>query len=157
MRLGIEFGTTHTVVAAVDRGNYPVLGFTDAAGDVVEHFPSVVAARGGQLRFGHDALAAAEQDGFTLLRSFKRLASDPGATPDLDVTIGDTTVPWIELLRGFLLSLREAILTRSNLPKRSRGKPRTGETEPPAITVAGIPANAPATQRFLTLEAFKAP
>ena len=27
MRLGIDFGTTHTVVATVDRGNYPVVAF----------------------------------------------------------------------------------------------------------------------------------
>ena len=30
MRLGIDFGTTRTVVAASDRGNYPVVSFVDA-------------------------------------------------------------------------------------------------------------------------------
>src|SRR4051794_26382589 len=30
MRLGIDFGTTHTVVALVDRGNYPIVSFEHA-------------------------------------------------------------------------------------------------------------------------------
>ena len=28
MRLGIDLGTTRTIVAAHDRGNFPVVGFT---------------------------------------------------------------------------------------------------------------------------------
>src|SRR6266850_963305 len=38
MRLGIDFGTTHTVAALVDRGNYPVVSYE--WGDAV---PSLVA------------------------------------------------------------------------------------------------------------------
>src|SRR5579863_2493348 len=34
MRLGIDFGTTRTVVAAVDRGNYPVITFEAGDGGV---------------------------------------------------------------------------------------------------------------------------
>src|SRR5882724_7467634 len=45
LRLGIDFGTTHTVVAFCDRGNYPVASFADDRGDAVEWFPSVVAER----------------------------------------------------------------------------------------------------------------
>ena len=63
MRLGIDFGTTRTVVAFCDRGNYPVLSFADEAGDAVEAFPSVVAEKKGELRFGFDAeKAAADPD-----------------------------------------------------------------------------------------------
>jgi molecular chaperone DnaK (HSP70) len=32
MRLGIDFGTTRTVVAAVDQGRYPVAAFETAHG-----------------------------------------------------------------------------------------------------------------------------
>ena len=39
MRLGIDFGTTHTVVALVDRGNYPIVSFEHA-----DFVPSLAAA-----------------------------------------------------------------------------------------------------------------
>ena len=70
MRLGIDFGTTHTVAALVDRGNYPVVAF---AGD--DLFPSVaaVATASDELRFGPRALAALERPGWRPVRSFKRL------------------------------------------------------------------------------------
>jgi molecular chaperone DnaK (HSP70) len=32
MRLGIDFGTTRVVVAAVDRGKYPILSFETPEG-----------------------------------------------------------------------------------------------------------------------------
>ena len=54
MKLGIDFGTTRTVVACADRGNYPVLSFSDDAGDAHDFIPSVVAERDGELRFGFD-------------------------------------------------------------------------------------------------------
>src|SRR5687768_5482728 len=73
MRLGIDLGTTHTIVSCADRGNYPVVGFVDDEGASVDWFPSVVAARDGELRHGFDALAVAGQPGWTLRRSFKRL------------------------------------------------------------------------------------
>src|SRR5579859_4193059 len=40
MRLGVDFGTTRTVVAAADRGNYPVVGFSDEDGELREWLPS---------------------------------------------------------------------------------------------------------------------
>ena len=55
LRLGIDFGTTRTVVAFCDRGNYPVVGFSDEAGDAVDCFPSIVAEKDGELRFGFEA------------------------------------------------------------------------------------------------------
>ena len=49
MRLGIDFGTTRTVVAYADRGNYPVVRFTDDAGDTIDWFPSVIAEHEGKI------------------------------------------------------------------------------------------------------------
>ena len=57
MLLGIDFGTTRTVVTAVNRGNYPVVSFTNEAGDAYEWYPSVIATKGTELAFGFAALA----------------------------------------------------------------------------------------------------
>ena len=50
MKLGIDFGTTRIVAAAVDRGNYPVLAFEDSEGAAREWIPPVVASREGERR-----------------------------------------------------------------------------------------------------------
>lgn len=74
MRVGIDFGTTHTVAAVVDRGNYPVASF-----DGSDTWPSLIAANeDGELRFGLDAAAVRHQPGWSVLRSFKRLLGDAG-------------------------------------------------------------------------------
>lgn len=80
MGIGIDFGTTRTVVASADRGNYPVVSFESDEGDMVEWFPSVVAERNAELRFGFDALATASDPSFSQVRSFKRLLSGSDAT-----------------------------------------------------------------------------
>ena len=81
MRVGIDFGTTHTVVAVVDRGNYPVVSF-----DGVDAWPSLIAANAaGQLRFGSDAAAVRREPGWSVLRSIKRLLNasrSAGGTAD---------------------------------------------------------------------------
>src|SRR5215472_9912739 len=48
MRFGIDFGTTHTVVALVDRGNYPIVSFEQ--GDAIPSMVSIDPS--GALRFG---------------------------------------------------------------------------------------------------------
>ena len=78
MKVGIDFGTTHTVAAVVDRGNYPVVSF-----DGVDTWPSLIAANeAGELRFGLDAAAVRHDPGWSVLRSFKRLLNDAGPTND---------------------------------------------------------------------------
>jgi len=64
MRVGIDFGTTHTVAAIVDRGNYPVVYF-----DGVDTWPSLVAGNAaGELRFGLDAAAVRREAGWSVVR-----------------------------------------------------------------------------------------
>jgi molecular chaperone DnaK (HSP70) len=144
MRLGIDFGTTRTVVAYGDRGNYPLVSFLDAAGDAHEWFPSLAAhaARGDRWCFGFEAARAAAADpaAWTLHRSFKRLLTDPDAA-DREAALA--------LCTAYLRALREAILERSNV---ARAFASAGE---PLEAVIAAPANAHGTQRFLTMEAFR--
>ena len=52
MLLGIDYGTTRTVVAAVDRGNYPVVSFQTAEGDTQDWYPSLIMARSDARLYG---------------------------------------------------------------------------------------------------------
>ena len=140
MRLGIDFGTTHTVAALVDRGNYPVvpLGELDVA-------PSIVAAHDdGRLLYGHAAAAVARTPGFSVLRSAKRLLH--GAGPLTEVALGPSTFLLAELLAGFLSHVREEILAHA---------PRASGAEKLEAAIS-VPANASSGQRMLTLDAFRA-
>lgn len=145
MALGIDFGTTRTIVAVADRGNYPVIDFYDAADDPHDYFPSVAADREGQLVFGWDAEAAAAEHK-PVLRSFKRLLADADARPDTRLRVGSIEVSLLELLTQFCRALMTALRTRSTLPNQSPGAPE--------VAIA-VPAHARSAQRFLTLEAFR--
>lgn len=141
MKLGIDFGTTHTVVAIVDRGNYPAVAFED--GNAI---PSCVAVRlaDGALRYGTEAAALAEDPDWRLLRSFKRLLHDAG--PLTEVAVGGFSLPIAELLVGYLKNVREELLYRSNASIKKRD----------ALEVAvSVPANASSSQRFLTIDAYR--
>ena len=146
MRLGIDFGTTRTVVACCDRGNYPVLSFFDDAGDTVDFYPSVVAEHRGELTFGLDAVHLAQERGWSLVRSFKRLLARPRAADAL-LQVGSVEVSVVELITRFLAALRDAILYRSN-------RATTGSDDE-LIAVVATPANAHGAQRFMTLDAFR--
>ncbi len=148
MRLGIDFGTTRTVVAFCDRGNYPVVSFADEGGDAVECFPSVVAEKDGDLRFGFEAERFATDPDWTVLRSFKRVLGD--RSPDATVKIGSTEVRMADLLARFFSALATALRTRSNVAAAALLEPN----EPLEVFVAA-PANAHSTQRFICLDAFR--
>ncbi|OBA79995.1 molecular chaperone Hsp70 [Mycobacterium sp. 1164966.3] len=141
MRVGIDFGTTHTVVAAVDRGNYPVVSF-----DGADTWPSLIAANAaGELCFGAAAAAVRHQPGWSVLRSFKRLLNDAG--PQTEVSLAGRSYRLAELLTGFLTALRSELYNGSNAGMEPN------ETIEAAV---GVPANASSAQRLLTLDAFLA-
>jgi molecular chaperone DnaK (HSP70) len=146
VRLGIDFGTTRTVVAACDRGNYPLISFNTPSGEIQEFFPSVIAENKGQFCFGFEALAKRGKPEWALCPSFKRWLASPEATPGLRIRVGSTELDLLSLVTRYLEALKGALISGSNLP---RGDSRTLEA-----TVA-TPANAFATQRLVTLEAFR--
>jgi molecular chaperone DnaK (HSP70) len=149
MSLGIDFGTTHTVVAFADRGNFPIVSFEAENGDTLDAVPSLVAARDGELRFGLDALAVAGDASWSQARSFKRLLARHSLRSGGTVTLGGRKVGLPELLTGFFSALQTALRTRSTLPAAMK---RATTLE----AVVASPANAFCTQRFVTLEAFRA-
>lgn len=152
MHLGVDLGTTRTIVALTDRGNYPVVSFFDDDGDAHESFPSVVAARGGELVHGFEALSAA-REGAPLLRSFKRALADPDVGAGTLLSVGDLRVPVLDLLTGYLSALRTALRTASNLSDAA-DRPAPADDDA-LLSVVAVPAHAHGTQRFLTLEAFR--
>jgi len=52
MKLGIDFGTNRTVIAAADRGNYPLVAFEALDGTTPDWVPSLAAVRGPERRYG---------------------------------------------------------------------------------------------------------
>ena len=142
MRLGIDFGTTHTVVTLVDRGNYPVVSFD--GGDFV---PSLVALqeRTGERRYGWGAFAVRHEPGWTVLRSLKRTLDAAGQ--ETQIAIGSWRLSLLDLLSGFFSALHRELVERSN----------AGLAADESLHAAvSVPANATTAQRFLTLDAFKA-
>lgn len=144
MLLGIDFGTTRTVVAVVDRGNYPVVSFQPESGETLDWYPSIAAARGEELLFGFEAMQKQSEPGWRILRSFKRQLGAAG--PEERIEIGELKLTALELLTRFLEQFRSDLLGRSNLRAKSREKMQT---------VISVPANANSNQRFLTIEAFR--
>ena len=139
MRLGIDFGTTRTVVSAAVDGRYPLAAF-DEGGEFREHVPGIAALRGGELLVGWEAAGAlADGSAEHAVRSIKRVIGT--LPPDAEVMPGITA---LELATAFLRGLRIALARRSNMQLR----------EPLEVMVA-VPANAASRQRWLTLEAFR--
>jgi molecular chaperone DnaK (HSP70) len=144
MRLGIDFGTTRTRVAAAIRGNYPLINFQAEHGDAVDWYPSLIAAHGDDVAFGLRAQGVQYEPGWDLLRSFKRLLSD--THPEAVWKVGDVEMSVLDWMTRFLSALRQDLLRRSNLEAAPHDR---------LEAMVGIPAHANSNQRFLTLEAFR--
>ncbi len=146
MKLGIDFGTNRTVVAAADRGNYPLVSFEAPDGTTPDWFPSLIAVRGDERRYGWEAWDAQGDDSWTVIRSIKRLLEDAGKQTLLDLGDSEQQVKVAALLNGLITALHGSLRSSSNLT--------IAAGEPLAI-VLGVPAHANSNQRFLTVEAFR--
>ncbi len=143
MRLGIDFGTTRTVVAAVLDGRHPVASY-DEDGEYKEYVPGVAAVVDGQLIVGWDAARAiADGSAEHAIRSIKRVISS--LAPDQPVP-ELPSVTALDLATLFLRDLRRVLVERSNLDLDPNER---------FETMVAVPASAPSRQRWLTLEAFR--
>ena len=146
MRLGVDFGTTTTAIAIVDRGNYPIVSFVNNNDDTVDFVPSIIALDGDRLVYGFDAEDAA-REGAPHLRSFKRLLSDPSVTDTSTLRLGNHSISILDALTGFLSYVVRQLRTNSSIASLPESEPLEA--------LVGIPAHAWSAQRFLTLEAFR--
>ena len=146
MRLGVDFGTTTTAIAIVDRGNYPIVSFVNNNDDTVDFIPSIIALDGDRLIYGFDAEDAA-REGAPHLRSFKRLLSDPSVTDTSTLRLGNHSISILDALTGFLSYVVRQLRTNSSIASLPDSEPLEA--------LVGIPAHAWSAQRFLTLEAFR--
>jgi len=144
MRLGIDLGTSRTVVVAADRGNYPVVQFRDKNDLWYPWYPSLICRERNELHYGFDAEKIWNEPSVFGLPSFKRLL---GVTPPhQEVVLGGVdSVPLLDLLVGFCTGLQNALIQTSNLmPEEARLE-----------VMIAVPANANSNQRYLTSEAFQ--
>jgi len=144
MRIGIDFGTTRTVVSAVKNGTYPVVTFS-WKNEIKDYIPSIAAVQDGNLYFGWSAAERLHQPGVRLLRSFKRLMGHFRPEDTVDLGPG-MTISMLELLTRFLAHVKRMIRKHGNLPV-ARGSRLEA--------MVATPANANSNQRYLTLEAFR--
>jgi molecular chaperone DnaK (HSP70) len=145
VKIGIDFGTTRIVVAASDRGNFPLVNFEAQDGQVRDWFPPVVAVRNDTRLYGWDALAHQDDVTWTLVRSLKRWLRNAG--PQTSLEIGGQSIPLRLLLAEMMAALHSQLLDHSNLGVEA------GER---VEAMLGVPANANSNQRFLTEVAARA-
>jgi molecular chaperone DnaK (HSP70) len=143
MRLGIDLGTTRTVVSAVQDGKYPLASF-DVDGTIREWIPGIAAEIDGAIVYGWDAAARAHEAA-GVVRSIKRAVCD--VAPDDAIAALPSRPTALDLYTGFVKHVA-AEVRRSSL---AESEPHAGEL---ALSAAiAVPANATSRQRWLTIEA----
>lgn len=151
-RLGVDFGTTNTVVICSDRGRYPVIPHVveTAIGRVVRDvFPSLLAYDHdtGRFLYGPDAERCLAQSGadrrYSLIRSIKRLLRDYVGGGRIGLDVHPDGFDTAEVLRGFAVALRQSVERSGLFPAE------------PLQAVITWPANANGAQRHITRQAFK--
>ena len=143
MKLGIDFGTTRTVVTAMDHGNYPVVSFENEEGDLLDYYPSLVAVRDKEVRYGFAALATCDDPDWCLIRSVKSYLKNIKDHPS--ITIGGQSYMINDLIVGLLKNLKYSLTECSNIDI---------DADSLLVSIA-VPAATNNTQRFYTLEAFR--
>ncbi|MBX7195399.1 MAG: Hsp70 family protein [Sandaracinaceae bacterium] len=140
MRLGIDLGTTRTVIARVDGGRYPIVSIDTGLGSA-EWVPGACAERADGTRVhGWEALAA--DDAPALLRSVKRAISGLPADAIVEALPSRPTAAALldEHVAHVLACVRRALSLANDAP---------------ISAMIAVPANATSRQRWLTLEAFR--
>ena len=152
-RLGIDFGTTNTVVVCSDRGRYPIVPHSTetAIGRIVRDiFPSLLAYdhQSDTLLFGPDAERSLAAPGaerrYSGMRSIKRLLRHYVGSGRIGCDVRPDGFDTLAVLRGFGESLRRSV-QRSGL----------FDGNEPLQAVITWPANANGAQRYVTRQCFK--
>jgi molecular chaperone DnaK (HSP70) len=145
VKIGIDFGTTRVVVAAADRGNYPLVNFEAPDGRIRDWFPSLLAVSGDKRAYGWEALEQQGKPGWTIVRSLKRWLKDAG--PKSVLEIAGQRLNLSLLMTEMMMALRCELMDKSTLGASKYGRLQV---------MLGVPANANSNQRFLTQEAARA-
>ena len=137
MLLGIDYGTTRTVVAAVDRGNYPVVSFHTAEGDTQDWYPSLIMARGDARLYGLDTARHQDDPDWALLRSFKRQLATLGPAAPLPLGTGAVTALELDgavdpFIAGYLADGIAAGRTKVTAAEMSAEEAPASEQDAPA-------------------------
>jgi molecular chaperone DnaK (HSP70) len=143
VRLGIDFGTTRTLVSAAMNGRYPIAAF-DCGGEYRDWLPGLAVHTEQGLHLGWEAQDALNQPNLGALRSVKRAIT--GTAPD-DLVQGlpNLAVSSLELTTRYLMFLRSMLVNHSNFEL---------SPDEPLEAMIAVPANSNTRQRYLTMEAF---
>jgi molecular chaperone DnaK (HSP70) len=153
VRLGIDYGTTNTVVVCSDRGRYPVVPhLTETAiGPVArEVFPSAVVydRKTGRLIFGADVerclCRPGAEEQYALIQSPKRLMRDYAEGLRFRADVRPEGFDPMALVGEFAQALRESVLRSGLFPENE-----------PLEAVITWPTNANGAQRYVTRRCFK--
>jgi molecular chaperone DnaK (HSP70) len=130
------------VVAAADRGNYPLVNFETPDGRARDWFPSLMAISADARVYGWEALERQGKPGWTVVRSVKRWLKTAG--PSSEICVAGQRLNLGQVVAEMMTALHRELLARSTL----------GASKYDRLQVMlGIPANANSNQRFLTQEA----
>ncbi len=106
----------------VDRGNFPLVNFEAPDGQVHDWFPPVAAVNGDRRVYGWEAIAAQEDENWTVLRSLKRGLRTAG--PHTEVMVGGQRIRLRTLMAEMMMALKAQLLEHSNAVTGARKRHR---------------------------------